>query len=692
MDASSRNLLGLISEINTRFVVPVYQRPYSWGDAQCLQLWNDIVDCGRSSEEYHFTGSIVTIQDGSVSDDGVTSLLLIDGQQRITTFMLILMSLARYQLRHPELQLAFSCSEIVMSGFLSNHFRKGADHYKLTLSKGDAATYQALVDSLEDHSLDMGLPCREQSQRIMHNLELFDHLIETIKDPESVWVGMRRLEVVSIALTQGRDRPQLIFESMNSTGKDLSTSDLVRNYVLMDYPITYQGEAYRMYWAPIESILGQVGQDSFDKTFDDFLRTYLTAVCAPQAFNKGDLYVAFKRYIQAQRYNQNNRMRNFVLKFKSFAEYYSQLCLEEPNGSEVSLALERLNALGISSVRPLVLVLMDMRDRHAISTTQLVGMLNTLEAYLIRRFACDCDRSGLPKFFSSLIARLDAVFDREGNYEEAFYALLRNEDGGEYAFPTNEEFVQALQTRDAYHWNVRTYVLARMEQDARNRAGQTCELAQLKGAIVEHIAPLRSAMSKARRGTSAVGSISDGLLNTLGNLALSWQSFDLQTDSFEEKRRRLQEGGTQQALISNADLFGASEWGSKQIRERGERLAQQAVALWPLPEANARAQQEYRPRHRKVTGQISFADLMDAGLVRTGDTLVSANPSYPGSATVEFDGSLLLSSGEHAKGPQEAYQLLLANLGVSQERCNGWLGWRRGEGGPLLDELREALQ
>lgn len=691
MDASSRNLLGLISEINTRFVVPVYQRPYSWGQHECLQLWNDILECGRSQESYHFTGSIVTIQDGSVSPDGVATLLLIDGQQRITTYMLILMSLARYQLRHPQRHVSFCCDEIVKSGFLTNYYRSGDEHYKLTLSKGDQNTYKALVRSLEGKSLCFNIPSETVSQRLVDNLDLFEHLIESLPDPDSVWVGMRRLEVVSIALTQGRDRPQLIFESMNSTGKDLSTSDLVRNYVLMDYRIDAQAEAYRMYWAPIEKILGELGTDSFDRAFDDYLRTYLTAVCAPQSFANVDLYDAFKRYIVAQRYNENNRMRNFVLKFKSFAEYYMALCRGTKKHDDLSLALERIHALGVPAVRPLILCLLDMQDRHALSQQQVVDIIGTLEAYLVRRSACDCSRSGLGRFFSSLIARLDAVFDRDGDYAQAFYALMRNEDNGSYAFPSDEEFAKSLCRRDAFHWSDAAYVLKRIEQQARASCGLSCTIGDLQGVTVEHIVSPAD-MTAAARNTTALHDDTQKLVNTLGNLALSWQQFDLQTNAFEVKKDRLltpsDQGGS---LVSNERLARQTTWGARQIEGRCDDLVDQALGLWPLPQADAKVQQEYRPRHRKPSGQASFLDLFEAGLVRSGDVLVSANPAYPGTATVEFDGSLLLSTGEREADPQQAYLDLLAHAGMEEPQGNGWLGWRRGEGGPLLDELRDTL-
>lgn len=710
MDASSRNLLGLISEINVRFLVPVYQRPYSWEKDQCLQLWEDILTTAHGNDESHFTGSIVTIRDGVPAASGVRKLLLIDGQQRVTTFMLILLALARYSLKHPKEKLDFSRDEIVYSGFLTNHFRSGEDHYKLTLSKGDRDPYIQLVDSVERGTvINLNSDTLSDSVRLRENLDLFDNLLESSGDANDIWRGLRHLEVVNIELTPGRDRPQLIFESMNSTGKDLSTADLVRNYVLMDYPVDHQDEYYRTLWAPIEDVLSADKNVSYEDAFDNFLQLYLTATCAPRSFAHADLYAEFKRYIVSRRYNENNRMRNFALKFKSFAEHYAALCLGRSNAGDSDFAAELacIHALGAEAAYPLVVALLDVHDRHGCSTAELKGMLRALESYLVRRSACDRDRSLLPKFFSSLIARLDAVFERGGDYAAAFYAMLRNEDDGRLAFPSDGEFYHALMTRDAFYWKGNKYVLARLELETRARQGHSYassefeqELSDLLEGSVEHIGLFHGSTNASYVTNANAGNVSRGggltaadWFNRLGNLALSWADFDLQDGDFAHKKQRLLEvpAGKQEIQL-NADIARLDAWDARAAEDRGHMLARAAQDLWPLCNADSAAQEEYRPRHRNDAGQTTFMDLFDAGLVKPGDELVSANPSYPGRATVLFDGSLMLSTGEHFDDPQLAYRRLLLNLGIHSGEQNGWLEWRRGEGGPLLDELREALE
>lgn len=686
MDATCRKVLGLISEMNVRFVVPVYQRPYSWDEEQCLQLWDDVLSCGRHRDVPHFTGSIVTIQDGEPSEAGVAPLLLIDGQQRITTVTLMLIALARYADRHSAEELSFSRDEIVLSGYLTNHFRQGDDHYKLTMSKGDRAVYRQLIDSLEDPSAPAPT---DDSARLLQNLGLFERRLEALKDVDSVWAGLKRLEVVSVSLTQGQDNPQLIFESMNSTGKDLSCADLVRNYVLMDAPMASQQDVYHAYWEPIEHILGAgtLEGNTYDAAFEDFIRCYLTSVWAPTSFARGDAYQAFKRYIQAKSYDRDGRIRDFSLRLKRYARHFAAITGGACEDTELSEQLRRIDALGVTAVRPLELTLLNERDQHVFGRADLLGMLATLESYLMRRSACELESSVLPSFFSSLIARLDAVRASEGDYVTAFYAMLVNEGDTPCRFPTDEEFSRALCTRDAFFWHDAPTLLARIDQGRERPAGD------LAGYRPMHVMPPRALGSEAWRPALGEGPAArrafDGSVNTLGNLTSACSAFDPQDGSLEQKQQLLA-GEAGPALAISADVLAAKAWGPEEIAARSQALADEALEIWAYPTADEEACRLYR-RRRDSSADVTFADLFQAGLVRAGDRLVSADPMYPGSATVTFDGQMMLEDGQMCYTPADAFEKLLVMDGAEPVRRNGWLCWRRGEGGPLLDELREVL-
>ncbi len=681
MDANSRSILGLISEMNVRFVVPVYQRPYSWGESQCLQLWDDILACGRRRESLHFTGSIVTIQDGSRSAAGVTPLLLIDGQQRITTITLLLIALARLARGGSRKNLPFTHEEIVASGYLTNHFRSGADHYKLTLSKSDQATCQSLIDNLEDPSC----PVVTGSERLLENLAFFERRVQALDDVESVWAGLQRLEVVSIALSQGQDNPQAIFESMNSTGKDLSSADLIRNFVLMAYPVSEQREMYQLYWRPIEEILGA---DAYGQTFDDFIRSYFTVAYAPESMAKADVYQTFKRYVLFNGYHRNDRMKNLSLKVKRFASYYARVTTGEVSDADVAAALGTLSMLEAPVVNPLLLALFDSYDHQDLSRDEFLQMVATLESYLFRRAVCDCETSVLAPFVASLIARLDAVRGEGGNVAEALQAMLLNEAGTPRRFPTNAEFERALSTRDCFGFARAFYLLSRLEGASGD------ELPHKGDWTIEHVMPVKALGDN--RWAQALGADPDRAfeetVNSLGNLTLTSATFDLQEGSFADKLERVTGGEDGAPLAISRDIVAAGEWSPEQIRLRTKRLVAQALEIWGIPELSEEKCRAYRPSRRASAGeQASFADLFEAGRVEMDDLLVSANPMYPGRATVTSRGKIMLANGEMFDDPTEAYERFLTSLGASVSGLNGWMYWRRGEGGPLLDTLREGL-
>lgn len=466
MDASARRVLGLISEMNTRLVVPVYQRPYSWEYPQCAQLWDDVLACGRRRTTPHFTGSIVTIADGSLSAAGVAALQLIDGQQRITTIALMLIALARYDVDHPHARMPISRDEILMSGYLTNHFRTGADHYKLTLSKGDRATFASLIDQLEDPTR----PLVEESPRLLKNLAFFERQLDKLYpwDLKALWAGLQRLEVVSVALTQGTDEPQAIFESMNSTGKDLASADLIRNFVLMSYPVAEQQDMYRIYWQPIERI---IGADAYDEAFDDFIRCYLTVARAPRSYADCDVYREFKRYIIVSSYDEQGRMRDFSLRLKRFARYYVAVTTGAVEDPELAGALARIRELGVPSANALLLALFDGYDHQALSRDEFVRMVQAIEAYLLRRAVCDLDAEPLPAFFSLLVSRLTAVVEEEADFAEALSAMLLNEAGEPTRFPDDEEFRAALELQGGYVLERFPFMRDRLGVGAGERVG-----------------------------------------------------------------------------------------------------------------------------------------------------------------------------------------------------------------------------
>lgn len=679
MDASSRTILGLISEMNACYVVPVYQRPYSWGEEQCVQLWDDVLAIGRRAQGSHFTGSIVTVQEGRRSADGVARMLLIDGQQRMTTIELLLVALARYAVRHPDRKLVYSAAEILDGGFLTNRFRGGDDHYKLTLSKQDKPMFVELLDALEAGDLDF-----EPSGRIAENLALLERRVEALDDVDAVWRGLQRLEVVSIALDQTLDDAQVIFESMNSTGKDLTNADLVRNFVLMSYPLAEQDGLYRTYWQPIERILGE---DGFDVTFDAFMRCFLGIAYAPTSMEKADVYQTFKRYVLFHGYNQNDRMKNLSLRLKRYAGYFVAVTRAQTADEELANAFGCLARLGVAAVNPLLVTLYDAYDHQQLSHDDFVSLVRMLEAYLVRRAVCDCSRSVLAPFFTSLVARADAVRSEGASVAEALPAMLRNEEGGPRRMPTDAEFAHALATRDLHDDALVTFLLCGIEE----RLSPGFAAKGVRRWTVEHILPRRALDVDAWR--EALGDqpaqAFEASVSKLGNLTLTSHPYDAQDAEFSEKRERAKVDG----LAISASIVEAEDWTAERIASRTEALTDQACAAWPLPQVPEGGGAAYRLSQRAAAlKKVTFADLFAAKLVEMDDALVSVSPLHPGRATVTSTGKIMLANGEMFEDPTDAYKRFLESLGATSTGESGWMYWRRGDGGPLLDDLRGELR
>ena len=283
MKATEAKLLAFLKK-SPRFVIPIYQRTYSWTGKECRQLWDDILRTGRDDTiSVHFIGSIVYIEEGLSQVSHQAPLLVIDGQQRLTTVTLLLLALAN-ALGDNEPVDGFSARKL-RNYYLLNPEEIGERHYKLLLSQTDKATLTALVAGEE--------PPREVSIRITQNFEIFEELIASHKgDLAAICNGLAKLVVVDIALNREQDNPQLIFESMNSTGRELSQADLIRNFILMGLEPMLQTRLYEKHWRPMEVAFGQ---EAYQTHFDGFMRHYLT-VRTGDIPRLDEIYEAFKAY------------------------------------------------------------------------------------------------------------------------------------------------------------------------------------------------------------------------------------------------------------------------------------------------------------------------------------------------------------------------------------------------------------
>ena len=682
MNASAQSLIGLITNASLRFVVPVYQRPYSWDKENCEQLWDDILSVGKRPDDRHFTGSVVWVQDGVMSASGVTPRLLIDGQQRVTTVTLLLVALAEYAKAHEGDDLRFSYSRLINKGYLIDDDMTGDDRYKLLLSQGDRETLKSILE----HLVNPAVKVVDGSARIRGSLEFFRTRLEAYEDPNVVWDGIQRLDVVSISLDAGKDNPQLIFESMNSTGKDLSSADLIRNFVLMGLPPKQQDDLYLNHWRAIEETLGA---DSYDSIFDDFVRNYLTVLYAPEPLVKRDVYPIFKRHVTENGYDKDGRMRDLLVELEHFACYYSAITAGVESEPRLKSAFDSLARLDLSVLNPLLMSFYQDYKDEAFGLDAFAEMLELVESYAFRRAVCDAPSNALTKFFSSVIAKLNKVQEDGGDYREAFESLLLLEEGTARRFPTDAEFSQALVTRDAYHFRKSFYMLTSLENTHHPKNPHDFGTGAY---TIEHIMPQNALAHDEWRAVLGDDPEEgfEALVNNLGNLTLTAYNSELSDGTFEEKKTRCIGGFDKEYMAISEAVKNAETWGRTEIAKRAGELVKTARERWPFLSVSSDVAAKYATEKAGVpkgSSKAAFRYIFAAGMIPAGSKLVPVGDRYSTIATVSEAGSIALPNGEEFQSPSLAAIRAVALEGGSGSR-NGWKFWRLGENGPIIDEIR----
>lgn len=675
MDAGKKILLDLLTG-SLRFVVPVYQRRYSWGETQCRQLWADIVTAGRHPERTHFTGSVVWMQEGGIGPDGVSRCLLIDGQQRLTSVTLLLIALAAYARDRPE-NLRFSADMLIDRGYLVDKYATGEGRYKLTLSGDD----REVLHSMCDHVVATDRPNHANTgSRLEANLDLFRSLVAAIDDANVVWNGLQRLEVVSVTLDQDRDEPQLVFESMNSTGLDLETSDLVRNYMLMGCSMAEQKTLYEDYWLPMERVLGNL-------PFDAFLHDWMVVTLKKPVLKGRAMYAEFKRFAADSSLLRMERVRNLLENMLEYAKYYATIKGVVVAGSgdmNVDQRLDLIQKLDSTVTDPLAMYMFAAWKHHCTNRDGLLRMLADLESYLFRRMICSVSSNGLNKLVPSLIVRLDSA---EDDLAETFAALLITETAKATRMPTDEQFRQALLGENLYRpaWRCK-YLLAGLEnynhpKDPRSFSEYT----------IEHIMP-QNAMAHAEwRNMLADLDRFPLLVNSLGNLTLTAYNSELSDGTFEQKKNRAVGGYDSEYLSISAELHDASQWNEQKIAQRGARLADLALQVWVRPTAGEQVMWTLRNRNarqgEREQNAVDFADLCKRGVLAAGDVLESCYAGVTATATVTEDHRIRLANGEIFDSPSGAFRRARMLETGEDKHVNGWTVWKVADG-RTLNELR----
>ncbi len=562
MTADVTTLLNFIEDNQkNQLVIPIYQRLYSWEKEQCKQLWDDIIKIGGDDKmDGHFIGSILYVLDGITHSNN--TLLIIDGQQRLTTITLLLTALRDHlsdEVKRKEIE----------DHYLINSDKDGDEKFRLILSESDKDTLLSLIDKNRRKP-------SEPSSKIVENFKLFEEWVSNTDKLETIFKGLEKLMIVEIALEKGKDEPQLIFESMNSKGIELTQTDLIRNYIVMETEIEKQKGFYNKYWRAMEEEFKQN-----EKLFDPFVRHYLT-IKTREIPNINKVYAALKDYRQKEGIGIEDLLKDL----QKYCGYFCRIVFKKEADKDLNKDLGFLVDLEMDVIYPLLLELYSDYSDGVLSKDDFSSSIALIESYICRRAVCGLGTNSLNKVFPSFIKHIQ---------KDEYFKSLKAHFGSlteKQRFPNNDEFKDCFITIDFYHFKKNRYFFERLENFERKERVYTNEY------TTEHIMPQKLTEEWERDLGENFQAIHDKYLHTIGNLTLTGYNQEYSNNSFQEKRD-MEKGFKDSPLRLNQGLRDLESFGEEEIKKRANDLADLALKIWTYPKLDAETLEKYKPKKEK---------------------------------------------------------------------------------------------
>ncbi|OHD19373.1 MAG: hypothetical protein A2Y34_02905 [Spirochaetes bacterium GWC1_27_15] len=558
MVAEQKKLLHFLEGHDKTFLIPVYQRNYDWKKEQCRQLYNDFVDIIKNKYNSHFFGSIVYLY----NDDGNgQEFIVIDGQQRITTVSILLLAIINL-IKSKEVTCDFN-SDVIFEYLLGKYSEK--EKIKLRPIKNDNEAFKKLFNISDDKIKD---------SNITNNYYYF---IERIKKNEisidELFSAIKKLVIVDIKLKKDEDDPQLIFESLNSTGLDLTEADKVRNFILMSQNSKLQEKYYKDYWNKIEKLT--------NNKLDDFLRDYLTYK-ERKIPNKDKIYISFKEYV-----NNNNLKNNFDIflnELLKYAKYYEKIINCNTSNNDINNLFKILNKLEVTVSFPFLLeVLNDFEEEKIISEKNFIEILKVLEIFIFRRIICDVPTNALNKIFMTIGRDIKKFEDYKEKYTEIFKYILLQKNGSQ-RFPDNLEFSEKIIIKDIYNMNTKNkiHLLESLENFNNKEKINLQLLLDERKLSIEHIMPKKITKQWQVMLGENYTNIHEKYLNTLGNISFTAYNSEMSNRPFKEKKE-MEGGFNQSKLFLNQYLKTIENWNEEVLLKRANLLKEKSLEIWAFP-------------------------------------------------------------------------------------------------------------
>ena len=566
MKASEINLNRFLSQTDTQFVIPVYQRNYDWTEAQCKQLLNDILAAGaKDTINAHFIGSIVYIHDDVYSASGIRELSIIDGQQRLTTVTLIYIALYRLLRELGDQQKLTRIHET----YLINKFAADEEKLKLRPTENNDRAIKHLLSGESTDTLEGGF------SRVLNNFSYFQGQIDA-NNLEDVVQGLAKLMFVEVSLERGKDDAQRIFESLNSTGLELSQADLIRNFILMGLSRKKQNDIYLKFWQKIEQQAKELSTNQ--SRVSDFIRDFLT-LKSKKIPNKGKVYLEFKERYPTLSYEDLETLLN---ELKALSRHYHKFINPaQENDPEIRRQLQYIAQIEINVAFPFLLQVFSDYESELINKTTLVQVLELVQSFAWRRFILGLGTNSLNKIFMRLYEDVDTA-----DYLPSIARALMKKKGAQ-RFPKNQEVLTTLAEKDIYNIKSRnrSYFLQRLENHNNK------EPVQVEGnedITIEHIFPQNpESQWKTDLDTDSFTAFAETHLHTIGNLTLSGNNGSLGNKCFSAKKSMNHDGKEQGYAYSrlwlNRYLADIDAWNLEHYQERSRLLGERFLEIWTYP-------------------------------------------------------------------------------------------------------------
>lgn len=562
MKGEAQPLIKFFDGSDKRFIIPLYQRNYDWKEENCEQLFQDLMKLHNSDRKSHFFGSIV-----SSVQSGTEDRFIIDGQQRITTVSLLLIAMVNAKKDGLIEATDAKLVEKIFKRYLVDEYQEDERKVKLKPIKKDMQAFDALLYKPKDQYI--------KESNVTRNYDFFyDKITRAGLTLDELFETIKKLEVINIRLDEDDD-PQLIFESLNSTGLDLSEADKIRNYLLMSLAPVEQDNLYTRFWNPIEEFT------KYEPS--SFVRDYLT-MKQGKIGRIDKIYFIFKEYAETANIDRATLLEDMY----HYAKIYNHVDTAKVGTDKLNRKLNQLRTLDSTIAYPFFMAFFDYASKVELAETEIYQVLDVIEAYWVRRIICNLPSNALNKVFATLHRDVLNYVDKSSGYstnsyiDVLTYVLLKK--GGSSVFPSDDEVKGDFKTRQVYKMpvNSRMFILERMEnQDNNERHDVVKELTE-KDITIEHIMPQTlSSKWKATLGDDWER-IHEQYLHTMANLTLTGYNSQYSNLTFIEKRN-MQKGFKDSAFRLNNFVKSCEQWTETELKARQKELQNVFMRLWPMP-------------------------------------------------------------------------------------------------------------